>query len=290
MIKKTNKKGFTLVEIIVVLVILAIMAVIVLPSFTGWIKRAEAKRCIVERSMLARDYQVNAAYNVYEVADDTKANALLADSANQLFKLTSTNNTLVGTCGNLWTVTYSNDRNFISEIFCAKHGSIYAYDDEGLVYHGASPDVLINKAIKLSGVTLTDNTDSTAPNGINTVPILNYMKANGIDLDALHVKSWAIRKESGYSQKIMFWSDQDISALNVGDSVRIIRYNPNNNTYTAGYMTITTTTEGGQTYNVFSGGTGSSVWTQAAGQSATTKASYEDTIKIFNEMKEIKTA
>ena len=39
--KKGNKKGFTLVEIIVVLVILAILAAIAVPSVLGYVERAK---------------------------------------------------------------------------------------------------------------------------------------------------------------------------------------------------------------------------------------------------------
>ena len=41
MIKRFNKKGFTLVEIIVVLVILAILAVIAVPSVLGYVEQAK---------------------------------------------------------------------------------------------------------------------------------------------------------------------------------------------------------------------------------------------------------
>ena len=41
MIKRSNKKGFTLVEIIVVLVILAILAAIVAPSVLGYVEQAK---------------------------------------------------------------------------------------------------------------------------------------------------------------------------------------------------------------------------------------------------------
>ncbi len=53
LLKARNKKGFTLVEVIVVLVILAILAAILIPSMIGWIRKAEDKSAVVEaRTML----------------------------------------------------------------------------------------------------------------------------------------------------------------------------------------------------------------------------------------------
>lgn len=46
--RKNNKKGFTLVEVIVVLVILAILAAIMIPALTGWIDKANKKTAVVE--------------------------------------------------------------------------------------------------------------------------------------------------------------------------------------------------------------------------------------------------
>ena len=45
---KENKKGFTLVELIVVLVILAILAALLVPALTGYIDRAKNKAIIAE--------------------------------------------------------------------------------------------------------------------------------------------------------------------------------------------------------------------------------------------------
>lgn len=42
--KKLNKKGFTLIELIVVIAILAILAAILIPSITGYISKAEQGR------------------------------------------------------------------------------------------------------------------------------------------------------------------------------------------------------------------------------------------------------
>ena len=46
--RKNSKKGFTLVEVIVVLVILAILAALLIPSMTKWIDKAKNKGILVE--------------------------------------------------------------------------------------------------------------------------------------------------------------------------------------------------------------------------------------------------
>ena len=45
---RSNKKGFTLVEVIVVLVILAILAAIMIPALTGYIDKANKKAAVAE--------------------------------------------------------------------------------------------------------------------------------------------------------------------------------------------------------------------------------------------------
>ena len=45
--KKNNNKGFTLVELIVVLVILAILAAILVPALLGYIDRAREKQYVL---------------------------------------------------------------------------------------------------------------------------------------------------------------------------------------------------------------------------------------------------
>lgn len=53
-LKENKKKGFTLVELIVVLVILAILAALLVPALTGYIDKAKNKAIIAETRQTVR--------------------------------------------------------------------------------------------------------------------------------------------------------------------------------------------------------------------------------------------
>lgn len=55
--KLKDKKGFTLVELIVVLVILAILAALLIPSLTGYIDKANKEKVVAETRMVAMAVQ-----------------------------------------------------------------------------------------------------------------------------------------------------------------------------------------------------------------------------------------
>lgn len=55
--KMKNKKGFTLVELIVVLVILAILAALLIPALTGYIDKANKEKVVAETRMVAMAVQ-----------------------------------------------------------------------------------------------------------------------------------------------------------------------------------------------------------------------------------------
>ncbi|MBP3233965.1 MAG: type II secretion system protein [Eubacterium sp.] len=76
--KKTNNKGFTLVELIVVLVILAILAAILVPALLGYIDRAREKQVTTnaEAALVASQALMADAYKTFANPNTevTKAN------------------------------------------------------------------------------------------------------------------------------------------------------------------------------------------------------------------------
>lgn len=69
-----NKKGFTLVELIVVLVILAILAALLIPALTGYIDKANKEKVTAECRMVVMAAQTEASEQ-YGALDSTVAEA-----------------------------------------------------------------------------------------------------------------------------------------------------------------------------------------------------------------------
>ena len=70
--RKNNKKGFTLVELIVVLVILAILAALLVPALTGYIDRAKKKQVVAETRQAVMAAQTMADENYADGKTDTE--------------------------------------------------------------------------------------------------------------------------------------------------------------------------------------------------------------------------
>ena len=76
MAKKKSKRGFTLVELIVVLVILAILAALLIPALTGYIDKARKSQVVAETRMLTQAVQteMSTLYGSNEYAEQVSKN------------------------------------------------------------------------------------------------------------------------------------------------------------------------------------------------------------------------
>ena len=80
---KENKKGFTLVELIVVLVILAILAALLVPALTGYIDRAKKKSIIAEtrQCVMAAQTLIDEKYAKQDVGTTITAGRVTGETA-----------------------------------------------------------------------------------------------------------------------------------------------------------------------------------------------------------------
>ena len=79
---KKNNKGFTLVELIVVLVILAILAAILVPALLGYIDRAREKQYVLNAKswLTAAQAEMSSLYGEGKSADQIEARASVVAS------------------------------------------------------------------------------------------------------------------------------------------------------------------------------------------------------------------
>lgn len=81
---KNNKKGFTLVELIVVLVILAILAALLIPALTGYIDKAKNKSIVAEtrQVVMAAQTLVDEKYGTVDVGANVKVEGVSGVTGN----------------------------------------------------------------------------------------------------------------------------------------------------------------------------------------------------------------
>lgn len=85
---KNKKKGFTLVELIVVLAILAILAAMLVPALTGYIDKANEKKYVAEaRSAVVAAQTIASDYYSTRKSTDKAVQQYLIDNESDILKL-----------------------------------------------------------------------------------------------------------------------------------------------------------------------------------------------------------
>ena len=121
--KLKEKKGFTLVELIVVLVILAILAALLIPALTKYIDKAKEKDIIAEtrQVVMAAQTEVDEAYAKVDVGTQITINATMKTEIANLAEVNAKN---------IETITLTND-NKVDSLTYTKKGKTCTYKADG---------------------------------------------------------------------------------------------------------------------------------------------------------------
>ena len=111
-LKNNKKKGFTLVELIVVLVILAILAALLIPALTGYIDRAKRKSIVAEtrQAVMAAQTLIDEEYSKDATSGTgTTTTAVAPADIVKLAEVDGTVSNVTVSGGKLQTLTYTNN-------------------------------------------------------------------------------------------------------------------------------------------------------------------------------------
>lgn len=251
MLRKT--KGFTLVEVIVVLVILAILAALLIPSMTQWIKKAQEKQVIVEarNCVLAAQTLATEAYGRDEAlpqAGDseilTLAEAPVGSSITTLEwggAQGATVQKLVYQSARGVVVTYENGEYTIGESGSGS-GTSFA--------QGETLTTIWDSAAEVFKQTNALDSGALADPQSNSTKLKAELAKQGIDLDAMGAKTWKMQNTA--VAKKLYWTPTDISGLPAGTVVPAMCYDFATGTYTVYEMRVGSATLHGVSYNTLS--------------------------------------
>ncbi len=108
-LQENKKKGFTLVELIVVLVILAILAALLIPALVGYIDKAKEKQIIAETRSCVMAAQTLADEKYAEDAGNLTSDATSNGNVQTLADVPGTVNNFTVEGGKVTLLKYTND-------------------------------------------------------------------------------------------------------------------------------------------------------------------------------------
>ena len=165
--KLKDKKGFTLVELIVVLVILAILAALLIPSLTGYIDKANKEKVVAETRMVAMAVQTE----LSEAYGQAGAGKDLSTSA----KANEWKSTAAGEGTEASEGSYIKEVKELAEVFDSNTSATFTATAGK---DGTLKTVMYNNGVYTCTYNATDKTYSTVKNDKDTKSLNNSVTIN----------------------------------------------------------------------------------------------------------------
>lgn len=287
----TNKKGYTLLELITVVVILAALLALAAPTFSKFNKNWQEKICSDNRSRLVQAIRSDQAAGKLEgsdeIMDEGRMEEILRDYEKRYGQ----------SCPEGGYYKLETEEG-IAVLTCDIHSTA---QELGRIGNIVSNMQQMLKELRESEATegfnrYTSVIDSTADEEKSTY--LQFINQGIRDqLQEANANTWTIkclynagRTPPNYYQ--MFWSHVDLAEANVkvDDWVLCMKYNENLNTYTLGYVRVISKSVNGSAPYLALDGEGAvsasdGSWKECAGQSAADKKSYEKIEALYAQVK-----
>jgi len=272
--KKTvySRGGFTIAELLIVLMIIGILVGVSVPVFTAQLEKTREATDIANE----RDCKAIA---VSSFLNDGTNGTFFYDAASGCLMTTSEDIIVYGKGTMAGSIAEDHTKSIIRCIITPSGSISITWTVDGINGNADlgsyTPSLYLldvfNK-LKLTSYPVYSNIAGDA----NTQAVKAQLAESFGDTN---INSWLIDRESGY--QIVWITDIDVSTVQAGSYVRVMRYNTKKKTYTAAYVKVTTTTVNGVTYNVLPRAI-STGYKEIAGQNDTTKQSYSSTLAVFN--------
>lgn len=232
--KKVN--GFTLVEIVIVIAILGILAGLAIPYFTDSSAMARGSRVL---SDLRTIDSACAIYTINNGSDPKDIDALVTSNLLAAKPIADVQ-TFIITKNNGKAVTYYPAELPLNEYRVVNGRGTYGGDIQTVEWYlGDNGTIATNMGTIKKILTAQNSTiDSLNTNikGANAEKVMKSLQEAGIDLEAFGAVSWKYDS----SNKFLYWSANDISRLEDGTKIPVMRYNMNTGTYTVWYAQVKT--------------------------------------------------
>ena len=251
-------KGFTLIELVIVIAVLGILAGVAIPRFLN--ASASARGAKVLANLRSIDSAVNLFMSKHGriptmaelTADGTGKMLDISTGYNEGMFLVKLNN------GSEKEYTEAGNYGVSPEGrgYLAAAGHTVEYYLGGGATFGEQASVIMD-ALKNVGLNSLDSAAAKDPT-TKAYKLVQDLKAQGIDLEAMGIRSWSFKLNKDSNNPTLFMTTVDISSYKAGDKVPIIQYRAATDHYTVWLGNIKTKNgNDGKPYNYIDGTSGS---------------------------------